>query len=521
MKLSLPRWQLSSDRTWLILLMMAAIAIFGVNLGNMPLRDWDEGYRAIIAREIAETNHWLYRTYFGEPYLSKPPLVDWLIALSYRFFGEISEFTSRAPVALISALAVPSLYAVVRELTPHQRTAIYSSAVYLTLLAVVRHGRLLMLDGTINTLYIVAILCLLKAKKTLPWGIGLGLALGAIALIKGILVLALGGIIFSFIIWDRRWSIFKNFYAWGGVLIGFGVAIAWHLLEWQHYGDLFIQQYFGTQNFARITSSVDSHDGAPWYYLLEVAKYSFPWLFFLPGGLWLAWQERTRTQGKLILSGAILFLIIVSVMGTKLPWYIMPFYPFFCLAVGLQLADLHRQFQRVIAALWGLFAVISVLCLGGIIYFVLTDPQWQLILMAIALSGTTGYAAWYLKQRNLRFIPVLFVGTYGSLFLLMMSQAWVWEINEAFPVVRVGAMVAEAVPADQQVYTSFGYNRPSLDFYSRHLIQPAPHDQLAALHDAGHYLLLEEPLVNQWDFAKPNIINTVDGFSLIQPRRSP
>ena len=38
------------DRTWIVILLIAAVIIFTLDLGNLPLRDWDEGTVAQIGR---------------------------------------------------------------------------------------------------------------------------------------------------------------------------------------------------------------------------------------------------------------------------------------------------------------------------------------------------------------------------------------------------------------------------------------------------------------------------------------
>src|SRR5918997_1349978 len=95
-----------TEAQWFLGLFAAALVLWGLFLGDLPLRDWDEGTRALIAREIYRTGNWLYPTLQGEPYLLKPPLMDWLIALSYKLWG-VQEFTTRLPGALFTACGVP------------------------------------------------------------------------------------------------------------------------------------------------------------------------------------------------------------------------------------------------------------------------------------------------------------------------------------------------------------------------------------------------------------------------------
>ena len=99
------------DIRWLWILFFAAIFLYTFNLGELSLRDWDEGIVATIAREIyrADFNKylWLYPLNIdGSAYWNKPPLIHSLIAFSYQLFG-ISEWSSRLIPSLISALSVP------------------------------------------------------------------------------------------------------------------------------------------------------------------------------------------------------------------------------------------------------------------------------------------------------------------------------------------------------------------------------------------------------------------------------
>lgn len=62
------------DWVWVVILLLAALLLYTLNLGGVALRDWDEGIVAQVAREIAQPGgHWLYPTLHGAPYFNKPP----------------------------------------------------------------------------------------------------------------------------------------------------------------------------------------------------------------------------------------------------------------------------------------------------------------------------------------------------------------------------------------------------------------------------------------------------------------
>ncbi|MEC4806317.1 MAG: glycosyltransferase family 39 protein [Jaaginema sp. PMC 1079.18] len=513
-----------SELYWIIGLFGAAIALWTVALGNVPLRDWDEGSHAIVARELYRQGNWIYLTFFGQPYFMKPPLGYWLVAGSYHLFEEVNEWTTRFPVAMVTACGVPLLYFVAREVFQHRRPALFAAGTYLTLLPVVRHGRLLMLDGIVNTFLIVLLLCLLRSRKAPFWAVGVGMSAAAIALTKGVLVLALGTVVLFFVLCDRRWYVFRNPYTWLGLFLGLTVVLGWYYAQWSKYGDIFIQTHLGTQNFDRLHTAVEGNDGPPWYYVLELLKYGFPWLLFLPYGLLLAmrsayhsWGKASESWGNLVLSGFLVFFTTISLMGTKLPWYVMPLYPFLALAVGAALYQITQN-QRFFSVFYVTFLLLfTVAGVGGIGYFLMVDTQPLLVIMSGVIVLTFSIAAWQYYRCDRHFIRSLFIGLYLALLLLMLSPLWNWELNEQFPVVAVGQLIRKHTPPGQIIYTSFAYNRPSLDFYSDRQVYPADVNTLQQRRATQHYLLLDSETLTQLQIPPSEIIDTVTNFSLVKP----
>ncbi|NEU78117.1 glycosyltransferase family 39 protein [Nostoc sp. UIC 10630] len=512
-KLFTKRTIIFAPKKWLFSLLVISLVLWLIFLGNSPLRDWDEGTYALVAREIYRTGNWLYPTLQGEPFLLKPPLMQWLIALCYQL-GGVQELTTRLPGAILTALGVPLLYLVGRLAFKQNLPALFAALVYLTMLPVVRHGRLAMLDGMTISFFLLLLFCLLKARQNRKYALGVGFCLGLIILTKGTIVLLLGAIACLFLLADRQLALLKIPYLWVGILLGNAPAIAWYIAQWQHYGNTFLEVHFQAQAFDRLTQTVEGNSGPVWYYLLELLKYGFPWLLFLPGGLYLAWKKRYETWGSLVLLVTIIYLGTISFMRTKLPWYVMPVYPFLALAIGANLSEVwqNRHFR---VRSWTIFlAIISIAGLGGCVYFFI-KKQPILIVMTIVLVISMGIAAWLVKQRNRNFIPVLFIGMYLVLTLLVSSQSWIWELNEAFPVKPVAALIRANVLPGTQIYTSFAYSRPSLDFYSDCKVTATTVPLLQKMLSNKSYLLLDNEALQQINLTGSKIIGAVNGFTLI------
>jgi 4-amino-4-deoxy-L-arabinose transferase-like glycosyltransferase len=503
-----------SQKEYFFGLLLASLILWLIGLGNLPLRDWDEGTYAIVAREIYRTGNWLYPTIQGDPFLLKPPLMQWLIAICYHI-GGVQEFTTRFPGAFLTALGVPLLYLIGRLAFRENLPALFSALVYLTLLPVVRHGRLAMLDGMTISFFLLLLFCVLKARDNKKYALGIGFCLGLITLTKGMLVVVLAGIAGLFILANKQLAILKNPFLWIGMLLGNFPAIAWYFAQWQHYGDIFLEVHFQSQAFDRLGKAVEGNTGPVWYYLLEVIKYGFPWLLFLPGGLYLSWKNRDTAWGCLTLIGTIVYFAIVSLMGTKLPWYIMPVYPFLALAIGANLSYIWQGGKFRSKFLTGFFGFLIIVGLAGCVYFSIVDKQPLLIVMSIILAITMVITSLLINQHNRQFISVLLTGMYLVLALLMSSQSWIWELNEKFPVVPVATLIKDNVPPGTQIYTSFPDSRPSLDFYSDCKIIPASIADLQDKFVHKSYLLVDNETLQKMNLKQSKIIGEAKGFNLI------
>ncbi len=496
----------SADVPWLVLLWAAALLLYWIDLGGVPLRDWDEGTVAQVAREISRSTDWsgwLHPQIWGEPYLNKPPLLHSLIAGTYNLFG-VHNWTARFPGACFTASSVPLLYLLGREIFPRQRTALLGAGVYLLLLPVARHGRLAMLDGTVVFFFIALLWMAIKARRNQAWYLGVGLSFAGMCLTKGILGLLLLAVALLFMIWDRPRA-FRSPYLWAGLGLGSVPVLGWYVLQWQYYGEDFIDKTVLDQNFGRIW--VDNRRGSPWFYLQEILENGWPWLIFWPVGFWLTWQRRSQTWAKLLLVWTIVYFFAVTLMGTKLPWYIYPIYPAIALTIGVALAAAWNlkaptaQSDLALKAMpkyWGvLLGLFSVAGIAGTFYASPWgwEPSLALALTFSAIAVATGWAAIWVFRQNRRFIPTLMVGLYVALLAFMTSHDWLWELNETFPVMPVAELINQSVPADAPIYMAYWIDRSSLNFYCDRHIPTGPLEALMAEWQQGSpvYLLVEDP----------------------------
>lgn len=93
----------------IVLVLWAAIYLPG--LGSTEIKG-EEGRRILPAVTMLETGNWLVPFVGGKPFLRKPPLINWLIAGSFKFTGVRNEWTARMPSALCVLVLAGALVAV-------------------------------------------------------------------------------------------------------------------------------------------------------------------------------------------------------------------------------------------------------------------------------------------------------------------------------------------------------------------------------------------------------------------------
>ncbi|MGC9503855.1 ArnT family glycosyltransferase [Baaleninema sp.] len=527
----------AADRAWGVALLLAALLLFGIHLGDVPLRDWDEGTVAQVAREIWRyPQSWLYPTLHGAPYTNKPPLMHGFIALAYQF-GGVSEAMARLPGALLTAVSVPLVYGIGRELWPRRSMAVFSALVYLTWLPVVRHGRLAMLDGAILCFWTLLVWWTLRSRRDLRYTLGVGFAFGAICLTKGVmLAVLLGAIVVAFLRWDTP-RLLRSPWLWGGLVLGTVPAAAWYVAQVHLYGISFLEGNLLFQSAERVWTSVENNGGPPWYYLGELLKYGLPWLVFVPYGLKLAWGDRVLSWAKLLLVWSGLYFAAISLMGTKLPWYILPLYPALALLCGAaidrfwcesavtgMLDDKPKPYPKLWLASFSLLAVAgwgasAVLARQYFADTATVDANLVVALLSVAMTMTL--AALLTWRRDAQVILVLVWGLYLSLLLFVTSSQWVWELNEDYPVKPVAAMVRQGTDT-RPIYTSHPYSRPSLDFYAD---QPVVHGELEELQqrwnqDEETCLLLDVKALETLSLPQADYRGWAEGWHLLCHRKA-
>src|SRR5260370_28233803 len=99
-------------------------------IGSGDLYSETEGQYAGAAREMVESHQWLLPTNDGIPRLQKPPLLYWLIIISFKLFG-VNAAAARLPVALAVMVSTALTFLIGEKLADYWR-GFLSGLVYFT-----------------------------------------------------------------------------------------------------------------------------------------------------------------------------------------------------------------------------------------------------------------------------------------------------------------------------------------------------------------------------------------------------
>jgi 4-amino-4-deoxy-L-arabinose transferase-like glycosyltransferase len=199
-------------------------------LGSIAIKG-EEGRRILPAVRMLETGNYIVPQVGSNPYYRKPPLVNWLVAASFKLFGVRNEWTARLPSAL-SVLAVAIAFVTVARATLGARGSIIAAMIWLTNIGIIEKGRLIEIEALYVSLCGLAIILWLSffLQKKSPWltwlpaSVFLGLGL----LAKGPThLLFFYGIVIAVLAYWKDWRVLVHPAHFVGLAVMIGIAAAW------------------------------------------------------------------------------------------------------------------------------------------------------------------------------------------------------------------------------------------------------------------------------------------------------
>jgi 4-amino-4-deoxy-L-arabinose transferase-like glycosyltransferase len=300
----------STLAVWLLFAAIFAAVQFG-SLFSPPLMDDVDSSHAQAAQHFSESGDWVTAKINGIRYIEKPPLPYWIIAVSYRIFGQ-NTFATHLPNALaMLGLAWLAWLWARRGWGP--RAGFYAGLGVLTSIGPFLFTRFVIPEAQLSLFLLIGLYCLLtgfeQGKAVRFYWMWAVLALAVLT--KGLIAPTFFiGAAAPYLILTGLWRRWKELKPVTGTLLFLAIAAPWHILcglanpdqghpigNHPSFGNVhgFFYFYFINEHYLRFFSLRYPHDYSklPFaaYWLLHMV-WLFPWSLFLPALFAVAWKTR-------------------------------------------------------------------------------------------------------------------------------------------------------------------------------------------------------------------------------------
>jgi hypothetical protein len=328
-------------RSLALLIFLPALLLYGSL--SFHLFEPDEGRYAEIPREMLNRGEWVVPLLQSEPYLDKPPLLYWLVRLSYSVFG-VHDWSARLVPAFALHACILITYLFGRRWLG-ERAAFWGALLLSIAPGFITIGRFLTMDSLLTLLVSLSVFAgyqTLRANRfKLAWLCLSAIACGLGVLAKGpvAIVLLIPPIcLYAWLAGTKLGLSRRAILLFGAIVLA--VALPWYVAICVRL-PAFAYHFLWEHNVVRFLAPFD-HLRPIWFYmpilligLLPATLLALPFARFLFSAN--DSSLRTPSLGFVLLAGAWCVLFF-SLSGCKLPTYILPAFPILALALGTFIA---------------------------------------------------------------------------------------------------------------------------------------------------------------------------------------
>ncbi len=323
--------------------LVAAAALLFFARPGAPLQEPQEARFAEVARQMLAGRPWVVPpSLTDQAFADKPPLLPWLVMLSYRLCG-VHDWAARLVAGGAGFATVLLTWWWGRRLFG-ARAGLAGGLVLCLSAHFVYLGRLL----TTDTLLAACVVAAWAAAHVAVVGSGAfsrrcwllsALACGLGLLTKGPVALVLVAVpVVAYLCLDRRAA--RPSWRWWALypVVAAGLAAPWYAAQ-EAAQPGFLADFLWRQHVVRFTAPFD-HEEPGWFFLPRLALGMLPWTLFLPGLVRSLFRRKGPAAARRPAGlGAVLLafawaLLFFSVSGCKRATYVLPVMPPLALALG-------------------------------------------------------------------------------------------------------------------------------------------------------------------------------------------
>lgn len=344
------------DALYVTAILLFSIMFF-VNLGNSPLWIADEQTYSRWAYHMIKTGDYVTPWAFGSEavWISKPPLVMWLMSLSYQVFG-VNNFATRFWSPVFGILSLILVFYLGKELF-NRHVGFMSALVLGTFTTFYSFARHAMTDMPLVFFSLASIYFLVLSEKNQNsnrYAALSGLFFGLAFMTKQVQALLIPVIAFAYLastqrslkfVFTKRFTLF-----WGVAVLVFA---PWLIYMTNRFGAEFWHWFLVYSVIDRTVVPLEGHTGSyRLYFNYIINNEQLLWISILPFAVGLciynAITKHTK-QDLLLLEWITIVLATLTVIQTKIYWYIIPVLPAFAIAIANLIYQIFKKIQALIS----------------------------------------------------------------------------------------------------------------------------------------------------------------------------
>lgn len=473
----------SPSRAMMVLMLVCA-AFFLPGIAGVPPMDRDEPRFAQASKQMLETRDFVDIRFQEEPRHKKPIGIYWLQSAVVSAGEALGVDDAKRQIWLyripsfLGAIAVVLLTFWLGTALMGQGAAFFAALMMASSILLNVEARLAKTDAVLVATIMLALAAFAHMRKQqnfivgslsfwpLPLLFWLGLALSV--LIKGPVGLMVVGFAVGACFYFERFSL-KNLHIFKGLLFLLLLVAPWFVAIALESKGAFFAESLGDDFAAKIAKGQESHGAWPGTYLLVFIGTFWPASILAFVAAPLVWAQRKDVVVRFLLGWLVPTWLVLELIPTKLPHYVLPLYPAIALLIAYVLFEKRSALPSRLLAfapwLWPLCALALCGALVGALFYYEQLILWWLFLPLLFAVAAAIYAAVLLRRVEVAqglaivaFSSFLLIGSVLGLAAPYLQTLWISS--------RLASAAAQ-VSCPSPRLASTGFREPSLVFLTR------------------------------------------------------
>jgi 4-amino-4-deoxy-L-arabinose transferase-like glycosyltransferase len=466
---------------WLVVVCLFA---FLPGFFTIPPVDRDEARFAQATKQMIETGDFVDIRFQDESRYKKPVGIYWLQAGFVKFGEAVGVPRAHTRIWLYR---FPSLFGAIGAVLAtywaalafvSRRAALLAGLMLASCLLLGVEARLAKTDAVLLCCCVAAMGALGRAYLSAhgsgraavhPWRLPavFWTALAGGILLKGPLILMFVGLASIMLVTlNRSFAWLFRLRPLAGVAWMLLLVLPWFVAIVAKSGDNFFAESIGHDLFAKIGSGQESHGMPPGTYLLLFWVTFFPGAMLAPLAAPAIWRARGEPGAKFLLAWIVPSWIVLEIVVTKLPHYVLPLYPAIAILIAGAIdnqALTRRRWLASAPAWWFILSVVAAVAIVVLNVAVGQQPgfmAWPFLVAAMILA----LFGWWLFQVDGAETSLLRAVTSAILFAWALFGMTLPALPRLFPAQDLSKYIRFAANCDDPQVATAGYHEPSLVF---------------------------------------------------------